>query len=178
MTINMTTSRRLLATSLAMAGAAIAATAPGALAAGDASPRVPAGNVPFDIPAADCGFPIHVGVLDDQEYYVRTITNADGSTTLRVTGYLLESFTNEQTGKTITENMSGPGSITINPDGSDSADVQGNSFGVASPASQQALGVPGVFFTTGHAVASYSSAGNLVSLSVDGPTTNGCALLS
>jgi hypothetical protein len=151
---------------------------PAVAADANASPRIPVENQPFDIPAQYCGFPIHVGVLDDNEYYVHSTNNPDGSSTLRVTGRLINSLTNENTGKTITYDNSGPGWITLYPDGSDHADVQGHSFGLASPASQLALGVPGLFLTTGHAIATYDASGDLSSLSIAGQLTDGCALLS
>src|SRR5689334_2951076 len=74
-----------LARPLAVAGALILSIAPSAIAADH---RVPLGNTDFSIPAEDCGFPIDVSVVADKEYIVKTRDNADGSSTLRVTGRL------------------------------------------------------------------------------------------
>ena len=51
--------------------------------------------------------------------YTEILKAADGSMTfLSFTGAITASFTNLQTGKTITENMPGLGKVTINSDGS------------------------------------------------------------
>src|SRR6476469_9935221 len=99
---------------LAVAGALILSIAPSAIVADH---RVPLGNTDFSIPAEDCGFPIDVSVVANKEYIVKTRDNADGSSTLRVTGKLWLSFTNTDTDKTVVRNLSGPGSVTLTEDG-------------------------------------------------------------
>lgn len=146
--------------------------APGALA----TQRTPVGNQPFDVPADVCGFPVHVGILDDNEYYVQSQSNADGSTTQRVTGHLVVSLTNESTGKTITENVSGPGTFTVYPDGSGRFEAQGVSFGVASPTAR-ADGVPGIWVSHGAVEGTFDSSFQTTTLSPSDRLTDGCALL-
>lgn len=50
--------------------------------------------------------------------FIKLLTASDGSTVSLVTGFADASYTNLQRGKTITENISGPGTETINADGS------------------------------------------------------------
>src|SRR5260370_17380121 len=75
-----------------------------------------AAATPFDLPATFCGFAVHFAFPVDKEYSTITIT-ADGSTVIKTTGSLFVSLTNNATGKSITVNASGPGTVTIAPDG-------------------------------------------------------------
>jgi hypothetical protein len=70
---------------------------------------------PFDL-VGFCNFPVHFDFPINKEYGTITMA-ADGSTIIKFTGSLFPSVTNEATGKTITLNASGPGTITISPDG-------------------------------------------------------------
>jgi len=64
-----------------------------------------------------CGFPVRLDFPVNNEY--QTVSTApDGSTVFTITGHLTVSATNQVTGKTVTVNASGPGSLTISPDGS------------------------------------------------------------
>ncbi len=72
---------------------------------------------PFTLPALFCGFKVRVAFPVNKEY-TKILKTADGSMTLLFTGTVTASFTNQQTGKTIIENIPGPGKFTIDPDGS------------------------------------------------------------
>lgn len=75
---------------------------------------VPAG--PIDLPAGYCSYPVHLDFPVNKEY--QTVTTApDGSTVSIVTGSLKVGATNQLTGKTMTFNASGPGSLTISANG-------------------------------------------------------------
>jgi hypothetical protein len=102
---------------------------------------------PFDVPAAVCGFPIHVEIPVNREYGTFS-TGADGSTIVKVTGSLVEALTNVTTGKTITVNASGPGTLTFPANSSlGIVDAQGRDiFFVTNGA---AFGLPNYWVTDG-----------------------------
>jgi hypothetical protein len=163
-----------LARPLAVAGALVLSIAPCASAADH---RVPLGNTDFSIPAEDCGFPIDVGVVADMEYVVKARDNADGSTTLRVTGKLRLSFTNTDTDKTVVRNVSGPGSVTLTEDGA-VFESQGLTSSYLSPEEQAATGLPGLVFIVGHSITTVDADFNETGFALAGHWVDGCALLS
>lgn len=140
--------------------------------------RFPLNNKPADIPADVCGFPIHIGVVDDREYSVQQTDNPDGSTTMRVGGTLINSLTNMDTGATINYDNGGPGEFTFYTDGHFTLDFQGHSMEWIRPEHQAQLGAPAFRLTTGHAVGATDTSGDIVDLSVTGKIIDGCALLS
>jgi hypothetical protein len=100
---------------------------------------------PFTLPALFCGFKIRVTFPVNREYG-KTLTAADGATL--VTGSLTAVYTNLSTGKTITENLSGPGRLIRQP-GSLIMAVKGRSGLFLSPADAQRFGLPTVGVTAG-----------------------------
>lgn len=124
-----------------------------------------------------CVFAVKVAVVANNELKQVT-TLADGTTIIRVKGELVLSFKNETTGKSIEENVSGPWTTTISPDGG-SATFQGEgphwlAFG---PESKANTGEPGLVFTSGQVNVKY--VGIIVAaFSLNGTQENGCALLS
>jgi hypothetical protein len=72
---------------------------------------------PFTLPALFCGFEVRVTPTVNKEF-TKILKTADGSMTFLFTGAFAASFTNLQTGKTITEQMNGPGKFFSHPDGS------------------------------------------------------------
>jgi len=156
-----------------LAGAAVATP-------GDDSPhRVPVNNTPFDLPAQVCGFPIHVGVVVDKEYFTHQVTLPDGTLIQQVNGRLVLSYTNTDTGKTIVENLSGPGTFTSYPDGSFLTDATGLNANYFGPIGQANTGEPGFVLSSGHVVVHFSGVtGAADSFTLTGTQTNGCALLA
>jgi hypothetical protein len=75
------------------------------------------------------------------------------------------------------ENIGGPGTLTIYPDGSFLFDGQGHSALLLNPVQANTF-EPGVFFTTGHLVTSADANGIAQTLTLSGQQTDGCALLS
>src|SRR5579884_1453208 len=100
------------------AAAALALATVAAAAPGNGAVRVPVLGGPIDLSAAYCGFPIHVAIVSNNEYYIHLTTLPNGTLIARVTGSVVETFTNEETGKSVTVNVSGPGTTTYYPDGS------------------------------------------------------------
>ena len=95
----------------ASATTAVALVAAAPVAANNDPHRIYLAAAPFDVPATVCGFAVHVEPLVDREY-AKVTTNPDGSTSYKITGAAFLNLTNTTTGKTITLNISGPGTST------------------------------------------------------------------
>lgn len=132
---------------------------------------------PFTLPALFCGFKIRVTPLADKEY-MKVLKASDGSMTTLITGSLKASFTNLSTGKTITENLSGPGKATATP-GSITFASTGHNGIFLTPADAKRFGLPGVSITTGALSESIAlPSGTITSLSLHGHVlVNVCAAL-
>jgi hypothetical protein len=139
--------------------------------------RVPVDNAGFTIDAADCGFPIDVAIVTDKEYIVKIRDNADGSTTFRLAGRLIVSFTNTDSGTTIVRNVSGPGRLTVSEDHG-LFDGYGPGFTWLSPEEQALTGLPGLTFTYGHFVVPVDADFSATGASLAGRFEDGCALLA
>jgi hypothetical protein len=72
-----------------------------------------------------CQFPVFVDSPVNNAFQ-KVLTSPPGATILLLNGSLRMSFTNENTGKTITENVSGSGKAIVNPDGSLSIRQEGH----------------------------------------------------
>ena len=90
------------------------ATAAPALPRGPKWQFQPAG--PFTLDASFCGFEIGVSFPVDKQY-AKVLKAADGSMSFLITGAERVSLTNLETGKTLTESLSGPAKFTVHPDG-------------------------------------------------------------
>jgi hypothetical protein len=122
---------------------------------------------PFTLPSLFCGFEVNVTPVADREFS-KILKVSDGSMTLLVTGAATASFTNLQTGKTITENVSGPATITIQPDGSLTALGKGHSVKFLVPADAARFGLPTVSVLAGALTESVAPDGTYTSLSLQG----------
>jgi hypothetical protein len=84
---------------------------------GSRSGARPVVNEPFTLPGAPfCGFDVNVDILANTDRSMTT-TRADGTVVTRITGKLVESYTNADSGKTIVRNASGATTTTLRPDG-------------------------------------------------------------
>jgi hypothetical protein len=133
---------------------------------------------PFTLPALFCGFKVRVTPLADKEYS-KILKTADGSMTTLITGSLTTSFTNLSTGKTITENTSGPGEITTQP-GSLTVALKGRTGLFLVPADAKQFGLPAVSVTAGALTESIAlPSGTITALTLHGHVlVNVCAALS
>ena len=134
---------------------------------------------PFTLPALYCGFEVRMTTVVNEEF-TKILKTADGSMTFLFTGAITTSFTNLQTGKTITEKMNGPGKFFGNPDGS-FAEVHTGLNGpfFLTPADAQRFGLPTVSVTAGNLAFSIAADGTITSLSLDGHVAvDVCAALS
>ncbi len=150
----------------------LAAVAP----AGAAQAREPVPFEPFTLPANRCGFPIDVGVVANNEYQDVT-TLADGTTITRITGRLVLSFTNDDTGFSIVRNVSGPTTEIDHPDGTVTFIAEGENWFGFGPISQRNTGEPGLVFTSGRVVLQIAG-GAVTTFSLAGQQVNGCDLLA
>ena len=172
------------ATAAALLGAPVAAQAATATAPSPWMPVTdPTGststvtNAPNNVPAGDsCAFGVTVAVVTNNEF--QQVTNPDDKTTvIRIKGNLVLSFTNDTTGKTLDENVSGPSTETVHSDGSGTFQGEGPSWFLFGPVSKANTGEPGLVFTKGLVTITFS--GNTTqAFSLNGTQQNGCALLS
>jgi hypothetical protein len=132
----------------------------------------------FTLPAFFCGFEIRVSPVTNREY-TKVLKTADGSMTFLTTGALKISYTNLQTGKTITANRSGPGKTTVFADGSEFVAAKGPGGLILAPPDATRFGLPTVSVLAGALTLTVDPAGNITSLSFNGHVVvNVCAALS
>jgi hypothetical protein len=134
---------------------------------------------PFTLPALFCGFEVRVTPTVNKEF-TKILKTADGSMTFLFTGAFAASFTNLQTGKTITEQMNGPGKFFSHPDGSFTEVHTGrNGPFILTPAHAKQFGLPTVSVTAGNLTFSGAANGTLTSVSLNGHVlVDVCAALS
>jgi hypothetical protein len=140
----------------------------------------PPSGPPFTLPALFCGFKLRVTAVVNKEF-TKVLKTADGSMTFLFTGAVTVSYTNLQTGKTITVPENGPGKATIGSDGSITEVHTGrNGPFILAPADQKRFGLPGVSVTAGRLAFSVSAPPRVItSLSLHGHVlVDVCAALS
>ena len=126
-----------------------------------------AGAEPFTLPASSCGFEVGVTFPTFNEF-IKVLKTSDGSMTFLVTGPEFVTYTNLETGKSITENESGPGTLTEFPDGSVTLVAKGPDGTFLAPADAQRFGLPAVSVLAGAKTESVAPDGTITSLSLDG----------
>jgi hypothetical protein len=111
---------------------------PAALA--DKPARFPLPATPFQLPADICGFAVDFVPLQNKEYG-KVFSNG----VFAINGVFKAQYTNVDTGKTITLNISGPGTFTPQPDGTLLITGRGASTIFFLPG-QLGPGLPGAFY--------------------------------
>jgi hypothetical protein len=155
-------------------------TASPALAGRGPKWQPPGSAPPFTLPASFCGFKLRVAFPVNKEF-TKVLKTADGSMTFLFTGAVTVSYTNLQTGKTITVPENGPGKATIGSDGSITEVHTGrNGPFILAPADQKRFGLPGVSVTAGRLAFSVTAPPRVItSLSLHGHVlVDVCAALS
>jgi hypothetical protein len=154
-------------------------TASPALAGRGPKWQPPGSAPPFTLPASFCGFKLRVAFPVNKEF-TKVLKTADGSMTFLFTGAVTVSYTNLQTGKTITVPENGPGKFFGHPDGSFTEVHTGrNGPFILTPAHATQFGLPTVSVTAGRLAFSVNAAGSITSLSLHGHVlVNVCAALS
>ena len=133
---------------------------------------------PFILPASFCGFKVRVTFPVNREYG-KVLRSSDGSVTTLVTGSLIASVKNLQTGKAITENISGPGKLIAHPDGSLTLVAKGHEGPILTPADAKRFGLPPLSLTAGALTMSFAPDETITSVSLHGHVlVDLCAALS
>lgn len=138
----------------------------------------PGHQPPFTLPASFCGFKLRVAFPVNKEY-TKVLKAADGSRTFLFTGAGTVSYTNLQTGKTITVRENGPGKFFGHPDGSFTEQHTGRSGLILAPADAKRFGLPTNSVIAGKLTFSISAKHVMTSLSLHGHILiNVCTALS
>jgi hypothetical protein len=127
------------------------------------------------------GFDVSVLFRGLNQYVISQSTAADGTITMRVTGRASATLTNTMTGASVSYNISGPGVLTIDPDGSFSANLAGPNLLWTLPANlPDSPAVPAISYTTGHVTFAVAASGKTTSYSLAGGArqTDVCAVLA
>jgi len=126
----------------------------------------------------NCGFLVHA-TQDVDNVFGKVLKTVDGSTIFLFTGAAKITFTNPANGKSVSTNVSGPATITVNPDGSLILEVMGPGPADLSPAEQALTGLPGLFVFAGKVTVGVDASGNLTSVTMNGHMlVNVCAALN
>lgn len=157
------------------AGLAVAAllTATGSAHAGNSS-REPIEPDPAvrTVPANRCGFEVIYTVLEDQRYQV---TNPGGT---RETGRYVVRLDNLANGKSLTYNLNGSKTTTVNGT-TETRVYAGQQLFVSGPISQANTGLPGLAYIPGRVVATIDTVAVVTtSVQANSPITDVCALLT
>lgn len=171
---------RTLSAAFAAVLASLAALALATPARAD-DPRVPL-TAPDDTLSGYCeGFDVRVEFTRYNQYIIRQSTAQDGTTTLQVAGNAKATVTNlsTPTPKSVSYNVSGPGTIVIHPDGSFTIDAAGPNLLWTLPANSYP-NVPAISYTTGHVTFAVDSSGQTTSYTLAGGArqTDVCAVLA
>ena len=151
-----------------------------------ASPALAAGRghkwqfvpIPRHFTEPACGTKIQGTHLVDK-IFVKALKTADGSMILLFTGAAKITFTNPETGKSITVNTSGPFKEIDHPDGTATLLGKGHQPVNLGPADAARFGLPAFFVSAGALTGRVDANGNLTSLSLHGHIlVDLCAALS
>jgi hypothetical protein len=153
--------------------------------AGAADPRVPIDpGKPFTL-TGYCNFPVLVEYVDFNQYIIHQSYNpTTGGLILQITGRARVKLTNTDTGKTVTYNISGPGTVEF----WDASGTQIKSGNLAGPNLlwttranlAQFPEVPTISYTTGHVTFEVARSGQTTAYSLAGGArqTDVCAVLA
>lgn len=126
------------------------------------------------------GFTAVVMFTELNQYIIQETTDPEtGALILKITGHAQATVTNQSTGASVTYNISGPGTVVINPDGSFSVDAAGPNLLWTTP-ENSFPGVPTISYTTGHVTFDVDASGQTTSYTLAGGArqTDVCAVLA
>lgn len=106
----------------------------------------PLNNQPFTVEA--CGTTVDATFPMDKEYQQVT-TDAEGNQHIKVTGALKVTLTDTATGRSVTYNISGPGTSIAYANGDFLLVATGRNLGILTAEQAAALGLPELFVTSG-----------------------------
>jgi hypothetical protein len=162
----------LLAVALFLTGLLLAAPA------GASDPRIllPTPE-PLELEGYCEGFDVEIRWTKFNQYIIQQTDSPEGITTLKITGHAQLTVTNLDTGESVSYNVSGPGTVVINPDGSFSVDAAGPNLFWTEP-ELSFPGVPAISYTTGHVTFEVDASGETTSYTLEGSQTDVCAVLA
>ena len=163
---------------MAFAVALIVLTAvPSVASAGGKPTRSPTGNSPFDFPAGIvCSFEVAGQPLVDNEVTKTFPPLPNGDVVQTISGSLILQLQNVENGKSITLNVSGPGTITTHPDGSQTVIDRGRSLSFFFPTDSPAG--PATYLYTGQVVLNFTPDGQQILVRQTGTSEDICAALA
>lgn len=127
-----------------------------------------------------CDFAVLVTFTDFNQYIIhQTETTAPDetiTTTLDITGRARATVTNLSTGKMVSYNISGPGTIVFDSTGAFSIDTHGPNL-LWTTRGNSAEGVPQISYTTGHVTLQVAPSGLTTSYNLSGRQTDVCEVL-
>jgi hypothetical protein len=131
-------------------------------------------NGPETLDASICGFAVDITIPTNKEF---TTTFANGKQI--VTGSLFATLTNDQTGRSTTVNISGPGVFAPHSDGTLTATLRGRSLIFLTP-NEVAPGSPALLdVTNGPVVFEVNQAGHITSYDIRSASAQDmCAVLA
>jgi hypothetical protein len=168
--------KRLAALSFGVVALALAGAGQTAAADGSYGPWQPTYQGPITAPAGVvCPFEVTAEPVREDlrvRYHYDAGGNVDG---YEASGQLVGRITNTATGASVVRNLSGPGTVTFNPDGSYDAVVSGDFlvFFLAQDSPSNEL-----LLLSGHTVLHGAPSGEKTLVSTDGHTENLCETLS
>jgi hypothetical protein len=166
----------LLAAVVCLAGLLVAAPA------GAQPPPVPITPEPVSLPAPDfCDFDVEITFPVFNQRIIQETISPDGTKTQRIAGYATATVTNLEADKSVTYNISGPGTVVIYPSGAFSLDLAGpNLLYTASGNLAKFPEVPTISYTTGHVIVEVDAAGQTTAYELAGGArqTDVCAVLA
>jgi hypothetical protein len=148
-----------------------------------ADPRIPITAEPVELqaPVYCQDFDVRIVLVDFNQYIIRSTTAPNGTVTLRFAGRARATVTRVDTGESVSFNISGPGTLTTNPDGSFSGNLAGpNLLWTARANLANFPDVPTVSYTTGHVTFAVDASGQTTSYNLAGGArqTDVCAVLA
>jgi hypothetical protein len=138
------------------------------------APRLP-GSADFPAGLA-CSFEVGIQTLTTKEVTTTFPAEENGDVVRLVTGYVVQRFTNVGTGKSMSANVSGPGTIVFHPDGSVTISAEGPSILILFPGDIPSG--PSFVINDGQYVVNITPSGQFIVQKQTGTQFDVCAALS
>ena len=158
------------------------------LVVGALCPATAGAAPPVPVPAFEgtltgiCSFDVQLTVVRQNEFIIHETVGPDGTIYDQYAGNLVVEVTNLETGKSLTYNISGPGTFWQNPDaGTFGGQLYGPNLLWTAPENlpDDPAGVPALSYTTGPVSFTVdANSGKTISYSHRGRTTDVCAALA
>ncbi|MGZ6637551.1 MAG: hypothetical protein ACXVII_32225 [Solirubrobacteraceae bacterium] len=145
-------------------------------ASADARTPYLVGTGNFTLDDSYCYFPVQVSYTAN-EYVIHQSTAPDGTVTQQITGNAVYTVTNATSGKSITYQANGPGTVVTYPDGAFSLDLHGPNL-LWTTRVDSYPGVPYVSYTKGHLTVSVDASGTTTAYGLHGTQTDVCQALA